>query len=87
MDLLISLVIGGIIGWAAAALMGREEGILASVAIGVVGSIIGSLLASLFGGGGYLAFSWAGIIWSFVGALLFVLILNSVQHQGHRSHV
>lgn len=87
MDLFISLVIGGIIGWAAAAVMGRDEGIFASIAIGVIGSVIGSLLASLFGGGGYLAFSWVGVIWAFVGALLFVLILNTIQHQGHRSHI
>lgn len=87
MNLLVTLIIGGLVGWLAARLAGRDEGILASMAIGVVGSFIGDLISTLFTGSNqsYLAFSWVGLIWSFIGAFVLVLILNVVQHR-YASH-
>ena len=90
MSLLLSLIIGGIVGWAAAQVAGRDEGIIASVLIGVVGSIIGGALSSLFGGGtqSYMLFSWSGLFWSFIGAIIFVVILNAIQSRDvHHTHV
>jgi len=86
MSLLVALIIGGIIGWLGAALTGRDEGVIGSVAIGIVGSIIGGVLASLFNGGNqaYLAFTWAGVVWSLIGAVIFAAILNTVQHRSPR---
>lgn len=81
MSIIISLIVGGIIGWLAAAVAGRHEGLIGSVAIGIVGSIIGGFLSSVLGSGGnaYLAFSWGSLVWSFVGALILSIILNAVQ--------
>ena len=86
MSILVSLIVGGIIGWLAAKVAGRDEGILGSVAIGIIGSIIGGFLSSVLGAGGhaYLAFSWASLIWSFVGALILAMLLNALQHNSHR---
>ena len=85
MSLIIALVIGGFIGWLAAKVAGREEGIIASVVIGVVGSVIGGILSTALSGQdqAYLAFSWTGLIWSFIGAFVLVLILNALQHKPH----
>lgn len=87
MSIIIALIIGGIVGWVAAAVMGRDEGIVGSVVIGIVGSIIGGLLSSLLSGSNqaYLAFSWVGIVWSFIGAVILVAILNSLQHRTHHN--
>lgn len=89
MSIIIALIIGGVIGWLAAAVVGRREGIIASIVIGIVGAIIGGLLAGLFGSSqqSYLSFSWAGLIWSFIGAVIFAALLNSLQHRSTRSHV
>ncbi|HEY4160775.1 MAG TPA: GlsB/YeaQ/YmgE family stress response membrane protein [Candidatus Saccharimonadales bacterium] len=87
MSIIISLIIGGVIGWLAAKVAGRNEGIIASMAIGIVGSIIGGFLSVVLGAGGhaYLSFSWASVAWSFIGALILVLILNALQHNSHHS--
>ncbi len=86
MGIILILIIGAIVGWVAAAIMGRREGILGSIAIGVVGAIIGGFLATLFGSANnsFLSLTMSGIIWSFIGAVILVAILNAVQ--GSHSH-
>lgn len=87
MSLLAALIVGGIVGWLASLITGRSEGIFGSIAIGVVGAVIGGYLASLFNSGNqtYLSFTWAGFIWSVVGAVIFASILNVLQHRTHHS--
>ena len=87
MGLIVALIIGGIIGWLAAAVTGRDEGMFGSIAIGVVGSIIGGLIAGLFGSHGnvFTGFSWSSLLWSFIGAVILVAILNSLQYR-YRPH-
>lgn len=86
MGLILTLIFGGIIGWLAASVMGRHEGIVASVLIGIVGAFIGGILASWLGRstGTYLSFSWAGLVWSFIGALLFSALLNLLLPRSSR---
>jgi len=82
MGLIITVILGGFVGWLAASVAGRDEGVIASIVIGVVGSFIGGFVSSLLGQGdqAYLAFSWVGLLWSFVGALILVAILNAFRH-------
>jgi uncharacterized membrane protein YeaQ/YmgE (transglycosylase-associated protein family) len=88
MTILTILIVGGLVGWLAARLMGRDEGIIASILIGIVGSFIGSLISTLFTSSdkAYLAFSWTGIFWSFLGAVILLAIMNAFS-QGRRHHV
>lgn len=85
MSLIVALILGVIVGWAASRLLGREGGILGSMIIGVVGSVVGSWVSLLFTGGdrAYLALSWTGLFWSFVGAVIFVAVLNLFQRPHH----
>lgn len=78
MTLLIAIVIGALVGWIASQLMGRSEGLGASIIIGIVGSFIGGLLSSVFTGTSQssLGFSWTGIFWSLVGSIVLVALLN-----------
>lgn len=87
MSVVVYIVLGGLVGWLAAKLLGRTEGILASIVIGIVGSFIGSFISRLFTGfdQSYLAFSWSGLFWSLIGALVFVMILNAIQRP--RRHI
>jgi len=51
MNWLISIVIGGIIGWVASILMktNAQMGLLANIIVGIVGSGLGSWLAGMLG--------------------------------------
>jgi uncharacterized membrane protein YeaQ/YmgE (transglycosylase-associated protein family) len=51
MDLLMTLIVGGLIGWLASILMktNAQMGLLANVIVGVVGSFLGLALAGALG--------------------------------------
>jgi len=51
MDLIITIVVGGIIGWLASMVMktSAQMGILANVIVGIIGSSLGFWLAGLLG--------------------------------------
>lgn len=87
MSVIVYIILGGLVGWLAARLLGREEGIVASVVIGVVGSFIGSFISRLFVGSdqSYLAFSWNGLFWSLIGALVLVAIMNFLRRPHRRN--
>jgi uncharacterized membrane protein YeaQ/YmgE (transglycosylase-associated protein family) len=84
MDLIISLVIGGIVGWLASIVMktNAQMGWIANVLVGIVGSALGFWLAGMAGiaaSGGILRF-----VIAIAGAalLIFVLSLLGVFRRG-----
>jgi uncharacterized membrane protein YeaQ/YmgE (transglycosylase-associated protein family) len=78
MSILLFLIIGGLVGWAAATLLGRDEGLAGSVVIGIIGAFIGSFVSRFFTGTNqsYLSLNLGNLFWAFIGALIFVGILN-----------
>jgi uncharacterized membrane protein YeaQ/YmgE (transglycosylase-associated protein family) len=79
MDILITLIVGGIVGWLASVLMktNRQMGLLMNVIVGIVGSILGGWLFSLFG---LMAYGPLGrLIVSVVGAMLLIAILRGMK--------
>jgi uncharacterized membrane protein YeaQ/YmgE (transglycosylase-associated protein family) len=86
MILIVWIVLGGIIGWLGAKITGRREGIVASVIIGIVGAFIGSLIARALGSAStsYLTFTWAGLGWSLLGAVILSALLNMFSRR--RTH-
>jgi uncharacterized membrane protein YeaQ/YmgE (transglycosylase-associated protein family) len=89
MTILTTLIVGGLVGWLAAKLMGRDEGIFASILIGIVGSFIGSFVSMLFTGAdrSYLAWNWSGFLWSMIGAIILVAIMNAMSSRRHHTEV
>lgn len=85
MGILIAIILGGLVGWAASRMMGRDEGVLMSVVIGIVGSFIGSFASRLFTGSdkSFLAFDLMGLFWAFIGALILVAVLNAMRRPHH----
>ena len=76
--MIISLIIGGIVGWLASIIMktNAQMGIIANVLIGIIGSMLGYWLAGLIGiapTGGILRF-----IVAILGASLLILVLSKV---------
>jgi uncharacterized membrane protein YeaQ/YmgE (transglycosylase-associated protein family) len=78
MDLIITLIIGGIVGWLASIIMrtNGQMGILANVLVGIVGSFIGHAIANAMNLGprGTLA----GWVVSILGAALLIALLNAL---------
>lgn len=71
------LVIGGLIGWVASLIMrtDAQQGILLNIVVGIVGAVIAGLL---FGsGGGPLDIS--NILWSLLGAVILLGVVNLVR--------
>ena len=78
MGLLLSLIIGGIIGWLASLIMKTDAqmGIIANIVVGIVGSALGHFLAGVIGRAAYGAA--ARLIVSVVGAVLLIVILRAL---------
>jgi uncharacterized membrane protein YeaQ/YmgE (transglycosylase-associated protein family) len=78
MDWLISLIIGGIVGWLASIVMktNAQMGIIANVLVGIVGSLLGNWVAGALGlapSGGILRF-----VVALIGAVVLIFILQAV---------
>lgn len=78
MNWIISLIIGGIVGWLASIVMktNAQMGWIANVLVGVVGSLLGYWLAGLMGitaTGGILRF-----VVAIAGAVLLIFILRKL---------
>ena len=78
MGLIISIVVGGIIGWLASMMMktSAQMGILANVIVGIIGSSLGYWLAGLLGIAAYGAIArW---IVAVAGAAILIWILKAI---------
>jgi uncharacterized membrane protein YeaQ/YmgE (transglycosylase-associated protein family) len=78
MDLIITIVAGGIIGWLASLIMktNAQMGILANVIVGIIGSSLGFWLAGLLGLAAYGAIArW---IVAIAGAAVLIGILKAL---------
>jgi len=78
MSWIVSLIIGGIVGWLASIVMktNAQMGLIANVLVGVVGSLLGFWIAGLLGiapTGGILRF-----VIALAGAVLLIFILGKL---------
>ena len=83
MGLIIALIVGGVAGWLASIVMGRDAsmGIILNIIVGIVGAFIGNwLLAPLLGFGGSIQeFNLGSFIIAILGAIILLAVLNLVQ--------
>lgn len=82
MELIIALLVGALIGWLASIIMktDAQQGPLLNIVVGIVGSFLGRwIFGGLLGIGGAAAagsFSWPGIFWGVLGAVILLAIVN-----------
>jgi uncharacterized membrane protein YeaQ/YmgE (transglycosylase-associated protein family) len=84
MNIIIWLVVGGLIGWAASAVMRTQEGLLLNVVVGIVGAALGGWFLSPLVGVSTINqsnFSAASLVVSFLGAIVLLAIVNLVQRR------
>ena len=78
MDLIITIVVGGVIGWLASMVMktGAQMGIIANVVVGIIGSSLGFWLAGVLGLAAYGAVArW---IVAVAGAAILIFLLKAL---------
>jgi uncharacterized membrane protein YeaQ/YmgE (transglycosylase-associated protein family) len=77
MNLIISIIIGGIIGWLASIVMktNAQMGIIANVLVGIVGAALGHWVAGQIG---ITAGGIGGFLVSLAGAMLLIAILRAI---------
>ncbi len=77
MGLIVTIIVGGIIGWVAGMIMKAEQmGILANILVGIVGSGLGHFLAGAIGLAAYGAIARFAV--GVGGAVLLILILRAL---------
>ena len=84
MNIIIWLVIGGLIGWLASMVMrtNQQQGMFLNVVVGIVGALLGGwFLSPLFGVStiNQSNFSLAGLLVSFLGAVILLAIVNLIR--------
>ena len=83
MGILIAIIVGGVAGWLASIVMGRNPSmrIILNVIVGVIGAFIGNwLLAPLLGFGGSIQeFDLGAFVIAILGAVILLAIVNLVQ--------
>ena len=78
MNLLVTLIIGGVVGWLASILMktNAQMGILANVIVGIVGSVLGVAIADALKLGPY--GQLGGWLVAILGASVLIAILRAL---------
>ena len=89
MNFIIWLIAGGILGWLASIVMKTDgqQGMILNVVVGIVGAFLGGwLLAPLVGSGTVNQgdFSLMGLLVSFGGAIILLLLVNLVRRGAAR---
>ena len=83
MGLIIAMIVGGVAGWLASIVMGRDAsmGIILNIVVGVIGAFVGNwLLAPLLGFGGSIQeFDLGAFIIAILGAIILLAVLNLIQ--------
>ena len=81
MGILLWIVFGGLVGWIASILMGRNRrmGLFANIFVGIVGSALGGWLSSaIFGWGRVTGFNWQSLLIAVAGSCLLLLIFGGI---------
>lgn len=75
MGIIIWLIVGGIVGWLASLIMKRDgqQGIILNVVVGIVGAMLSGWI---FGGGINEAITLRTFLFSIIGAVILLAIVN-----------
>jgi len=74
MSLLLTLVIGAIVGWIASTMLKSSSGIIMDVVLGIVGAVVGSFIMNMLEQPGTTGFNIYSILVSLLGAIAIIWI-------------
>ena len=83
MNILYWIIFGAIVGWLASIVThnNRRNGLIKNIIVGLIGSVIGGWIASLIGGGGIQIFTLEGFIFSILGSVVLLVVVNAVSRR------
>lgn len=78
MGLLSWIILGGLAGWLASIIMKKNAsmGILANIAVGIIGAFIGGFIVNLLGGGSVTGFNLESFLIALLGSVVLLAIIN-----------
>jgi len=82
MGIIVTILLGALVGWLASKVMNRdaEQGAIGNIVVGILGAFLGGFISSLFdpnrGPSFLIGFDLADVFWAFVGAVVLTAILN-----------
>lgn len=80
MDIIIWIVFGALVGWAASALMNTGGGLVWDIVVGIVGAVIGGWLMNAFGVRGVGGFNLYSFLVALLGACVLIIIVRAVRN-------
>jgi uncharacterized membrane protein YeaQ/YmgE (transglycosylase-associated protein family) len=85
MYILLWLVLGGIAGWIASMLTRNNHrmGIILNIVVGLIGAAIGGFICQLAGLGAITIFSFWGMGFAILGAVILLSLLNLIWRPNH----
>lgn len=75
------IVLGGLAGWVASIIMGRnrEQGIIGNIISGVIGGVVGGWVFNLLGGSGVTGFNPWSFLVAVIGAMIVLWIWQAIS--------
>jgi uncharacterized membrane protein YeaQ/YmgE (transglycosylase-associated protein family) len=75
------IILGGLAGWIASLITGRNDqmGCLANIVVGIVGAFIGGVIVAYLGGSGITGFNLPSLLVAIVGAVILLVIVGLIR--------
>lgn len=75
------LIFGAVVGWLATLIVSNDSGgsLLGDIAVGLIGALVGGFIAYFLTGRGVEGISLWSFLWSFIGAVVLMLVFKSVR--------
>jgi uncharacterized membrane protein YeaQ/YmgE (transglycosylase-associated protein family) len=87
MGLISFIILGGIAGWIASMIAGRnaEQGILGNIIVGILGAFLGGFIMSALGSTGVSGFNIRSFLVALMGAVILLFLYNAVRRGAHHA--
>ena len=79
MDLIIWIVFGALVGWAASFVMSTGGGLLWDIGVGIVGAVIGGFIMNMLGASGVGGFNLYSFFVALLGACVLIAVVRAVR--------
>ena len=77
------IILGGLAGWIASMITGRndQQGCLMNIIVGIIGAAIGGAIVGIFGSEGVTGFNLGSLIVAIIGAVVLLAIVNFITRR------
>lgn len=80
MGIIIWIVFGALVGWAASLIMGGEGGLMRDIIVGIVGAVVGGFIMSMIGKSGVGGFNLYSFLVALLGACILIYVVRALNH-------